>query len=251
MTRLLAVVYGVAAYLFFFATFLYSILFIANLWVPKTINSDAEPFSIQSLLINLVLLGIFAIQHSIMARPAFKRIWTRIVPEAVERSTYVLFSTLALALLLWQWRAISGVVWQVESSAGVAIIWAVFLLSWTGLFLATFMINHFEFLGLQQVWSFFTGKPAPQMKFMTRGFYKYIRHPVMCGFIIAFWAIPEMTYGHLLFAAGSTGYIILAVLFLEERDLIVIHGNEYKRYQKTVPMLFPIPGKSASKMNDN
>jgi protein-S-isoprenylcysteine O-methyltransferase Ste14 len=234
-----SLLYGVAVYVFFLATFLYAIAFAGNLWVPKTIDSGAAAGVAESLLVNLGLLAIFALQHSIMARRSFKRWWTQIVSPAVERSTYVLAATLALALLLWQWRPIpEPVIWRVENPIGVQVLWAVFWLGWAILLLATFLINHFELFGLRQVFSYLIGREIPETEFRTPFIYRYVRHPIYLGFLLGFWAAPVMTAGHLLFAVGATGYILVGIWF-EERDLIAQFGDRYRQYRDQVGMLIP------------
>jgi protein-S-isoprenylcysteine O-methyltransferase Ste14 len=230
--------YGAAVYAFFLATFCYAIAFVGNLWVPKTIDSGAAPGIAEAIAVNLVLLAIFALQHSIMARRSFKRWWTGIVSPAVERSTFVLAATAALALLLWQWRPMPAVVWQVENQAAVTAIWAVFWLGWGVLLLATFLINHFELFGLRQVFARLTGRSIPEAEFRTPMLYRYVRHPIYLGFIMGFWAAPVMSAGHLLFAIGGTGYIFVGIWF-EERDLIAQFGDKYRRYRDQVGMLLP------------
>ena len=230
--------YGTLVYAFFLATFCYAIAFIGNLWVPKTIDSGAAPGVAEAIAVNVALLAIFALQHSIMARRSFKRWWTGIVSPAVERSTFVLAATAALALLLWQWRPIPDVVWRVENQAAVSAIWAVFWLGWGVLLLATFLINHFELFGLRQVFARLTGRSIPEAEFRTPLLYRYVRHPIYLGFILGFWAAPVMTAGHLLFAIGGTGYIFVGIWF-EERDLIAQFGDKYRRYRDQVGMLLP------------
>ena len=242
MTTLLSILYGLAAYIFFLVTFLYAIAFVGDLPVPKTIDSGpASPLAI-SLTINLLLLGVFAVQHSVMARPGFKRWWTRIVPERIERSTYVVAATAALALLLWQWRPIAEpVFWHIENRTGVAVLDVVFWAGWGILLISTFLLNHFELFGLSQVFAPLLGRAAPTPEFKTPSLYRYVRHPIYLGFLLAFWATPVMTAGHLLFAAGSTGYILIGIWF-EERDLVAQFGDRYRQYRRQVGMLLPWRG---------
>jgi methanethiol S-methyltransferase len=239
MTGLLSIVYGLAAYVFFLGTFLYAIAFVGDMPVPKTIDSGPASALGVSLIINLLLLGIFAVQHSVMARPGFKRWWTRIVPERIERSTYVLAATAALALLLWQWRPMAEpVFWHVENRTGVAVLNVVFWAGWGVLLVSTFLLNHFELFGLSQVFAPMRGRTAPTPEFKTPALYRYVRHPIYLGFLLAFWATPVMTAGHLLFAAGSTGYILIGIWF-EERDLVAQFGDRYRQYRRQVGMLLP------------
>ena len=238
MNRLLALLYGVVVYVFFFATFLYAMGFVGGLAVPKGIDDGAAGPVLVAALVNVALLGLFAVQHSVMARPAFKRGWTKIVPKPVERSTFVLFASAVLALLCWQWRPITAVVWDVADPVGVATLWIVFALGWGILLLATFLINHFELFGLAQVWRFFRGVEVAPAKFRTPGLYRWVRHPIYLGFLLAFWAAPHMTVGHLLFALATTGYILIGIWF-EERDLVVEFGEQYRRYRASVGMLVP------------
>ena len=234
--------YGTAVYAFFLATFCYAIAFVANLWVPKTIDSGAAPGVVEAVVVNSVLLAIFALQHSIMARRSFKRWWTGIVSPAIERSTYVLAATAALALLLWQWRPIpEPVIWRIENPVLVMATWVVFWLGWGVLLLATFLINHFELFGLRQVFARLTGRSIPEAEFRTPMLYRYVRHPIYLGFILGFWAAPVMSAGHLLFAIGATGYILVGI-WLEERDLVAQFGDKYRRYRAQVGMLFPWRG---------
>ena len=239
MSRILVALYGTVSYVVFLASFLYAIAWLGNFLVPKTIDSGAPAALAEAMLVNLGLLTAFALQHSIMARRSFKRWWTGIVSPAVERSTFVLAATAALALLLWQWRPIpEPVIWRMESPALVLATWVVFWLGWGVLLLATFLINHFELFGLRQVFSRLTGREIPEAQFRTPMLYRYVRHPIYLGFLLGFWAAPVMSAGHLLFAIGATGYILVGIWF-EERDLIAHFGDRYRAYREQVGMLFP------------
>jgi protein-S-isoprenylcysteine O-methyltransferase Ste14 len=236
--RATAFLYGILAYLAFFVTILYAIAFIGGFLVPKTIDSGETGSIAQALVVNLLLMSLFAVQHSVMARKGFKRWWTRIVPKAVERSTYVLLSSLVLMLLFWQWRPLPAVVWQVEDRQLAMILTAVSHIGWLLVFASTFLINHFELFGLHQVANNLTGRPMPAPRFRVPLLYGFVRHPLYLGFIIAFWAAPTMTAGHLLFAAVTTAYILVAIQ-LEERDLVDLFGDDYRRYRQRVSMLVP------------
>lgn len=241
MTRMLAVLYGLTCYVAFFATFLYAIAFVEDVGVPWTVDRGHSSGMGAAVLIDLVLLGMFAIQHSGMARSGFKGWLARMVPASIERSTYVLVSSVVLALLFWQWRPIPGVVWQADAAWAVNLLYAISALGWFIVLSSTFLINHFDLFGLRQVWLAAREKPYRQVPFVEGLYYRVVRHPLMSGFIIAFWSTPRMTLGHLLFAAASTGYILVAVKFMEEPDLVRFHGEDYRQYQQRVPMLCPWP----------
>jgi protein-S-isoprenylcysteine O-methyltransferase Ste14 len=239
---LIAAVYGAICYVIFLGSFLYTIGFIGNLVVPKTIDSGPSAPLPEALVINLVLLGLFAVQHSVMARQGFKAVWTKIVPRPVERSTYVLISSLLLGLICWKWQAIPTVVWDVSSPVFKALLLALFALGWLILLLSTFLINHFDFFGLRQVYLCLRGVEYTPLSFTERAFYKFVRHPLYLGFVIAFWATPHMSIGHLVFSIASTGFIFVGIFF-EELDLMKYHGAEYGASRARVPMLFPTGAK--------
>lgn len=244
MGRFIAFLYGLVSYVVFFASFLYAIGFVSGIGVPKTIDTGTVVPLTEALIVNILLMSVFAIQHSVMARPAFKRWWTTIVSPAVERSTYVLLASLALVLLFWQWRPIPTVIWQVTNPNVVMALTGLEALGWLTVLTSTFLINHFELFGLHQVVNNLAGKPMPAARFKTPVLYKLVRHPIYLGFIIAFWAAPVMTVGHLLFAGVTTTYIFVGI-FLEERDMIALFGDEYRRYRQRVAMIFPFPGRSS------
>jgi protein-S-isoprenylcysteine O-methyltransferase Ste14 len=238
MSRFIAFLYGLVAYLVFFVTFLYAIGFVEGLWVPKTIDTGAVTPLLEAFIVNLVLLSVFAVQHSVMARPQFKQWWTQYVPKSVERSTYVLLASLALVLLFWQWRPMPAVVWLVANPQLATAVVVLSFAGWLMVLASTFMINHFELFGLHQVVNNLAGREMPTVRFKTPMLYNFVRHPIYLGFIIAFWAEPRMTVGHLLFAAVTTAYIFVGI-FLEEHDLVDLLGDDYRRYKERVSMLIP------------
>lgn len=244
MGRLITFVYGIVAYAFFLVTFLYAIGFVTGLVVPKTIDGGTIVPLAEALLVNLALLSLFAVQHSVMARPGFKRWWTTVIPHSAERPTYVLLATSALALLLWQWRPMPEIVWRAAEPQLAAVFTGLSLFGWLIVLLATFMISHFELFGVRQVIMNLLGRKMPAAEFKTPGLYKLVRHPIYLGFVIAFWATPVMTVGHLLFAAVTTAYIFVGI-FLEERDLVETFGDDYRRYRARVSMLIPFMRKSS------
>ena len=235
--RITAFVYGIFCYFAFLASFLYAVGFLGNFGVPKGIDSGRSTGFAEALLIDAALLGLFAVQHSLMARQWFKKAWTRMVPASVERSTYVLFSSAALLLLFWKWEPIGGVIWSVENSVGRIALWASYAIGWLVVLIATFLINHFDLFGLKQVWCKLSGQEYKAPGFRTPGMYRYVRHPLYVGWLMVFWSTPEMTAAHLVFALATTAYILLAIQ-MEERDLMRFHA-EYAEYRRRVPMLVP------------
>jgi protein-S-isoprenylcysteine O-methyltransferase Ste14 len=241
MKRIAAFVYGIVCYGVFFATLLYAVGFLGNFGVPKSIDSGPDGSPLTALLVNASLLALFALQHSIMARPWFKRGWTRIVPEPVERSTYVLFSSSALLLMFWQWRPMGGVIWRVEPGVGQTVMLALYATGLLIVLLSTFLINHFDLFGLRQVYLYLIGRKYTQLEFRTPFFYRYVRHPLYVGWLLTFWSAPVMTVAHLFFAAMTTAYILMAIQF-EEADLTSMYGDKYRRYREQVPMIIPALG---------
>ncbi|HEX5733832.1 MAG TPA: isoprenylcysteine carboxylmethyltransferase family protein [Blastocatellia bacterium] len=242
LKRILFFAYGSLSYLIFLGTFLYAVCFIGNFGVPRTLDGAASgPLGV-SFAIDAGLLALFAIQHSVMARKWFKDWWTRVVPKPIERSTYVLFSSLALILLFWQWRPLGGVIWSVEDAAGRLVLRGLFAFGWGLVLVSTFLINHFDLFGLRQVWLYLLGRTDKTVRFATPGPYRLVRHPLYVGWLFAFWMTPVMTLAHLLFSVATTAYILLAIRF-EEKDLVREHGEAYEEYRRSVPMLVPFTGK--------
>jgi methanethiol S-methyltransferase len=235
---LVAMLYGTVTYLLFLATFLYAMAFVGNLPVPKTIDSGQPGPFMPSLIINVLLLGLFAVQHSVMARPAFKRWWTQTIPPAAERSTFVLCASALLALIVWQWRPLPGVVWEVKSPIGVAVLHGLYFLGWGIVLYATFLIDHFELFGLRQTVGHALDRPTEPAQFTERSLYRVVRHPLMLGFLIAFWAAPVMSLGRLLFAGVITAWVLFAIR-IEESTLVEVHGELYEGYRRRVPALLP------------
>ncbi len=240
MGQIIVLVYGIFAYLIAMASIAYAIGFVGNLWVPKSIDSGPVAPLGEALAVNVLLLGLFAVQHSGMARRGFKKVWTSIIPEPIERSTYVLVSALLLWLLYWQWRPIPEVIWHVENSFGAALLLVVYFLGWGIVLLSTFLISHADLFGLKRVTDHWLGRAPASQEFQTPFLYQSVRHPIYFGFLLAFWATPVMTMGHLLFAAATTGYILIGIFF-EERDLTATFGETYERYRQRVSMLIPWP----------
>jgi protein-S-isoprenylcysteine O-methyltransferase Ste14 len=244
MSRHASVAYGSIAYGVFLGAFLYAVGFVGGFLVPKTVDSGPLTSWPMALIVNTLLLGLFAVQHSVMARPAFKRLWTKIVPEPVERSTYVLFSSVALMLVFWQWQPIGGVVWDVGDGIARAVVWWLYAKGLAIVLLSTFLINHFDLFGLRQVWLYLTGRRYTHLQFRVPFLYKLVRHPLYVGWVITFWAAPVMTAAHLFFAILTTAYMLVAIRF-EESDLVDLHGENYERYRREVPMMIPSVGKRA------
>jgi protein-S-isoprenylcysteine O-methyltransferase Ste14 len=238
LKRVLFFVYGVAAYLTFVATFLYAIAFVGGFAVPRRLDGTLETSLPKALAIDCLLLTIFAVQHSVMARRWFKERWTQIIPWTIERSTYVLFASVALLLLFWQWRPIGIEIWSVEDPTGRTMLWVLFAAGWATVLTVTCLINHFDLFGLRQVWLPLIGRPYVPVAFRTPLPYQFVRHPLYLGFLLAFWMTPRMTLAHLVFAITTTAYIVLAIQF-EERDLVSEHGASYEAYRRRVPMLLP------------
>jgi protein-S-isoprenylcysteine O-methyltransferase Ste14 len=238
LKRLVFFAYGVACYLVFLATFLYAIGFVGGFVVPTVLDAPQRGPLPAALAIDSALLALFAVQHSVMARPWFKKRWTLMVPWTIERSTFVLCASLALLLLFWQWRPIGIEIWSVDSPAIAALLWTLFAFGWATVLIVTFLINHFDLFGLRQVWLPLVGRPYSRVPFRTPLPYRYVRHPLYAGFLLAFWCTPTMTLAHLVFAVATTAYILVAIQF-EERDLVTEHGPAYEAYRRTVPMLLP------------
>ena len=242
MKKFVFFLYGIVCYVIFFVTFLYAIGFVANLAVPKTIDKGYQGGTIYAWLVNILLLSLFALQHSIMARPEFKKWWTRFVPVAIERSTYVLFASSSLILLFAFWRPLTDVVWDVQNTLLSGLLTGLYFFGWFIVLFGTFLINHFNLFGLQQVYNNLNNREQGMQLFVTPLLYKFVRHPIMLGFIIAFWSAPLMTTGHILFSVATTAYILIAIQ-LEERDMVGMYGADYKRYQREVSQIIPMPSK--------
>jgi len=236
--RAIAFLYGLVCYLIFFVTLLYAIAFVGNIIVPKSVDTGLAAPLTEALIVDTLLLSLFAIQHSVMARQWFKRAWTKIVPKPVERSTYVLLASLVLLLLFWQWHPMTTVIWDVQNPVGRIFLQALFWIGWGQVFISTALVDHLGLFGLRQVHRYLKRQPEEAPPFKTPGLYKVVRHPLYLGFIIAFWSTPHMTLGHLFFAAVCTAYILVAIQF-EERDLLSYYGDTYRQYRKEVSMIFP------------
>lgn len=242
MNRTLIFIYGIVSYLLFFFTFCYQIGFVGDMVVPKNINDGPITPLTQALLVNVGLLSLFAVQHTIMARLFFKRWWTTVIPEPMERSTFVLLTSLLLLLMNWQWRPLPDVVWHVDMAAASGLLIAISFLGWGTVLYATFLIDHFDLFGLRQVWLYFQEREYTAVPFKETVLYNWVRHPLMLGFLTAFWATPHMTQGHLLFAVVTTAYVLVAIQ-VEEQTLIALHGDDYRAYRKRVSMIIPWPPK--------
>jgi protein-S-isoprenylcysteine O-methyltransferase Ste14 len=247
MNRFLAIAYGALCYVLFLVVFLYLIGFVGGFLVPRSVDSAIAAPVAQAVIVDVLLVTLFAVQHSVMARPAFKRWWTRVVPEPIERSTYILLASLVLALMFWQWRELPAVVWEVTWQPARLAIWSLFWLGWAIVLASTFMINHFELFGLKQVFAAWRAQPPAETGFQATLLYRLVRHPLMLGFIVAFWSAPTMTTGHLLLAALMTVHILIAIQ-IEERDLMAALGTRYAEYRQRVPMLIPMPPRHSADM---
>ena len=242
MRRLSFLVYGLVAYVLFLGGFVYACAFMANVVVPRGIDAEATTSFGTAMLVNTLLIGLFAVHHSVAARPTFKRWWTQFVPPPIERSTYVFVASLLWILLLWQWQPMPQRVWTIEHPVGRNAMWVLFALGWAAVPLVSFLIDHFDLFGLRQVWLYLRGKEYTQRPFMARSLYKWVRHPLMLGFLIAFWATPDMSYGHLLFSIVVSAYTFVGITF-EERDLLNILGEDYRAYRERTSMIVPMPRK--------
>jgi len=245
MKKVLGFAYGAVVYLLFLGVFLYLIAFVGDLGVPRSVDAGPSAPLATALIVDVLLLALFALQHSVMARGWFKERWTKVVPPHLERSTYVLAASVVLAAVMWAWRPIPVTVWEVESGAVSAALWGLFWTGWAVLLISTFLIDHFRLFGLKQVWAELRGRDPDPPEFQTPGFYRYVRHPLYLGFLLAFWSTPHMTGGRLLLAGVWTGWILLAIRF-EERDLVRFHGDDYRAYRRRVPMLVPRPGATSA-----
>lgn len=242
MKKLVFLIYGLIAYLCFFAAFLYLIGFAGNFLVPKSIDGKFGGSVMTAYIVDILLIAVFGIQHSVMARIKFKKSWTKIVPKPVERSTFVLFTCAALGLIFWQWRPVPFAIWDFTGSPLAYFFYAVFALGWAVVFVSTLLINHFDLFGLRQVYLYFQGAPYTEVKFKQTLFYKVVRHPLMLGFLLALWSTPAMSFGHALFACGMSSCIFIGIHF-EESDLLEMHGESYSRYMENTSMILPIPKK--------
>lgn len=249
MKRTAILIYGAASYAIFFGVFLYLIGFVGNFIVPATIDGEATTPFLDALIINLALVGLFGVQHSVMARPGFKRLWTRVIPKEAERNTYVLLTSVALIILFWQWRPMDGTLWHIENPIGQGIMYGFYALGWLTVLGTTFLINHFDLFGLRQAWLQFRGKPYSDLHFVTPLLYKLIRHPLYVGWFLTFWATPSMSVGHLIYAVGMTTYIAIAIPF-EEQDLVDAMGESYKKYMNDVPRFIPRFTKRAAESHE-